>query len=405
MNSLIALPPKPLRTNLRSEWMLEDRIVFLNHGSFGAVPRVVFEKQTEWRRRIEAEPIELLGRRATELIGVAKKPVGAWLGMGVDDFGFVTNATDGVNAVLQSLRLTAGDELLTTTHVYNAVWQAMRNVAGRTGATCREIDLPLPLVSTDQLVETVANALSTNTRLLVIDHVTSPTALIFPVERITAICAARGIDVLVDGAHVPGMLPLNVPKIGATYYTGNLHKWTCAPKGCAFLWVRPDRQSQVHPTTVSHFWGEGFAREFGWQGTRDISAWLTIPAALEFMNDLGWDQVRVHNHQLAVWVQKMLCDRWDVQPLSPIDGSMIGSMATLPLPAPLDRLSLPQSVQLQQRLYSEHRIEVPVMCWRGRTFIRPCCQVYNLPGEYERLAEVIEKEALSGNSYPAATPS
>lgn len=373
--------------------MLDRRIAFLNHGSFGAVPRVVFERQTEWRRRIEAEPIELLGRRAMELIGHAKQPVAAWLGMRAEDFGFVTNATDGVNAVLQSLRLNAGDELLTTTHVYNAVWQAMRNVAGRAGAICREINLPLPLLSDDQVVETVTSALSTNTRLLLIDHVTSPTALIFPVERITAVCAARGIDVLVDGAHVPGMLPLNVPQIGATYYTGNLHKWTCAPKGSAFLWVRPDRQSQVHPTTVSHFLGEGFAREFDWQGTRDISAWLTIPAAIEFMNDLGWDQVREHNHQLAVWVQKLLCDRWNVQPLSPIDGGMIGSMATLSLPAPLDHLSVPQSLHLQQKLYNEHRIEVPVMCWRGRSFIRPCCQVYNLPEEYERLADVIEKEA------------
>ena len=385
------LPPKPLRPHLRSEWMLDERITFLNHGSFGAVSRVIFEKQTDWRRRIEAEPIELLGRRAMELIEQAKEPVGAWLGMRKQDFGLVTNATDGVNAVLQSLRLMAGDELLTTTHVYNAVWQAMRNVAGRTGATCREIDLPLPFHSADEVVEKVTRELSDNTRLLVIDHVTSPTALVFPVERITAICAARGIDVLVDGAHAPGMLPLDVPRIGATYYTGNLHKWVCAPKGCAFLWVHPDRQAQVHPTTVSHFWGEGFAKEFDWQGTRDISGWLTLPAALEFMSQFGWDDVRAHNHQLAVWVQKSLCDRWNVKPLSPIDGSMIGSMATVRLPAPLDRLSVVQSMQLQQTLYTEHRIEVPVMCWRGQTFVRPCCQIYNLPEEYQRLAEVIEQ--------------
>ena len=390
-------PPSPLCANLRSQWMLDERIAFLNHGSFGAMPRVVFEQQTEWRRKIEAEPIELLGRQAIKLIGDAKRPVGEWLGMREEDFGLVTNATEGVNAVLQSLRLKPGDELLTTTHVYNAVWQAMRHVAGRSDAVCRQIELTLPLQSADQVVESVAEGLSSNTRLLVIDHVTSPTGLVFPVQRIAKLCAARGIDVLVDGAHAPGMLPLNVPEIGATYYTANLHKWACAPKGSAFLWVSPDRQSQVYPTAISHHWGEGFAREFTWQGTRDISGWLTIPAALEFMRDLGWEKIRDHNHRLAVWVQQMLCDRWKVEPLSPLEGSLIGSMATVSLPAPLDRFTVSQSLQLQQKLYSEHRIEVPVMIWGGRAFVRPCCQVYNLPGEYERLAVVIELNAQHAN--------
>ena len=379
-------PPQPLRQNLRSQWMLDERITFLNHGSFGAVPRVVFNAQTEWRRRIEAEPIELLGRGAQDLIAAAKRPVGEWLGMRDEDFGFVTNATEAVNAVLHSIALEPGDELLTTSHVYNAVRQSMRMTAERHGVTSREVEIPLPVRSAEQIAGIVLDAVSPRTRLVVIDHVTSPTAIVFPVERIIAGCTERGVPVLVDGAHAPGMLPLDVPKIGAAYYTGNLHKWPCAPKGCAFLWTRPDLQSQVHPLILSHHLGEGFAREFAWQGTRDISAWLTAPRALEFMADLGWDAVRNHNHAMAIWVQQMLCERWGVQPISPMDGGMIGSMVTVPLPPLLDQMNMGK---LQTRLYDEYQIEVPVIPWAGRIYLRPCCQVYNTAGEYERLAKVI----------------
>jgi isopenicillin-N epimerase len=382
-------PPMPLRPGLRSEWLLDERIAFLNHGSFGAVPRVVFDEQTAWRLRIEAEPIEYLGRRAQELVAAAKQPLGEWLGMAGEDFGLVTNATEGINAVLQSLDLRAGDELLSATHVYNAVRQSMRVIADRRGATCREIALPVPLASAEQILERVVGGLSPRTRLLLIDHATSPTALVFPVQAIAAACADRGVDVLVDGAHAPGMLPLNVPGVGAAYYTGNLHKWPCAPKGCAFLWVRPDRQAGIHPLAVSHHRGEGLAREFAWQGTRDFSAWLAMPRALAFMSDLGWDRVREHNHAMAVWFQQMLCRRWDVQAISPPDGSMIGSMAAIPLPAPLDRLTVPQAAALQQRLYRDLRIEAPIMLWNERAFVRPCCQVYNTAAEYERLGDAV----------------
>lgn len=379
-------PPAPLRDGLRREWLLDERVTFLNHGSFGAAPRRVLEAQAEWRRRIEAEPVEVLARRGPDLLADVKRAVGGWLGMGEADFGFVTNATEGINAVLRSLDLMPGDELLTTTHVYNAVRQAMRYVAGRTGATCREVDVPVPVASPGQVVEAVVSALGPATRLVIVDHVTSPTALIFPVEQIAAACARRGVDVLVDGAHAPGMLPLDVPKVGAAYYAGNLHKWACAPKGSGFLWVRPDRQADIHPLVISHPFGEGLAAEFGWQGTRDYSAWLAIPAALEFMAGLGWERVRAYNHALTVWANQLLSARWGVEPLSPANGSMLGSMCTLPLPRALGALTEEQSRRVQQQLYSDHHIEAPIMLWAGRALIRPCCQVYNMPAEYERLA-------------------
>ena len=387
----VDFPPPPLRDNLISEWMLESGVDFLNHGSFGAVPRVVFEAQTEWRRRIEAAPVEVIARRRLELIDAAKQPVGRWLGMRGADFGLVTNATEGVNAVLHSLRFGPGDELLTTSHVYNAVRQAMKFTCTRSGAEYREVELPAAVQSPAEIADAVVGAVTDRTRLLVIDHVTSPTATIFPVGQITRACAARGVDVLVDGAHAPGMIPLDIEAIGAAYYAGNLHKWALAPRGAAFLWVRPDRQAGIHPAVISHHYNEGFCREFSWQGTRDFSAWLAVPRALEFTAQLGGDAVRGHNHAMAVWAHQLLCERLNVpQPLTPLDGSMLGSMAAVPLPARLAALGDDQLESLQQALYTRHRLEVPLMRLNATTLLlRVSCQVYNNPGQYERVAEVI----------------
>ena len=382
-------PPAPLGEALRSQWMLHDEVTFLNHGSFGAVPRTVLAEQERWRHRLEAEPIEILGRRQAELIAIAKEPLGEFLHMRPQDFGLVTNATEGVNAVLGSLRFSAGDELLTTNHVYNAVRQAMRHVAMRNGATYREVPVATPVQSAEQIAKTIIDGISDRTRLLVIDHITSPTGLLFPVEPIAAACAARGVELLVDGAHAPGMIDLNIPATGATYYAGNLHKWSCAPKGCAFLWVAPHRQADIHPCVISHRYGEGLAAEFGWQGTRDASAWLTIPTALRFMSNLGWERIRQHNHAMAVWAHAMLCERFGASPLSPLDGSLIGATATVPLPQPLVGMTDDQAKALQQSLYTDHRIEIPLFGWQGAQHLRVSCQVYNRPADYHRLADVI----------------
>ena len=382
-------PPAPLAPDLRSRWLLRPEVTFLNHGSFGATPQCVLDEQDHWRRRIEAEPVELLSRRRPELIDVAKKSVGEFLGMNIEDFGFVTNATEGINAVLRSLPFSAGDELLTTNHVYNAVRQAMRYVCRRTDATYREIDVPIPVSSASQVAQRILSQLGPRTRLLVLDHVTSPTGLVFPVEAVVAECNARGIDVLLDGAHAPGMLPLHVPDSGAAYYAGNLHKWCGAPKGTGFLWVRPDRQSPIHPLVISHHLDEGFAHEFGWQGTRDWAACLAVPRGLAFFAQLGWDRVRTHNHQMATWAQGLLSRQWGTEPISPLDGSLLGSLAAVPLPPPLHRMNDAQGQALQQRLYSEFRIEVPLMHWCGRWLLRVSCQVYNVPEDYERVVAVI----------------
>lgn len=386
-------PPAPIRSGIRDEYLLAGDLMFLNHGSFGATPRVVFEEHVRWQREIENDPIEILARKGTELLDGAKAAIGRWLGMRPVDFGMVTNATEGINAVLRSLSFSPGDELLTTTHVYNAVRQAMKYVAERARAEYREIDVTIPVDSLATIARTILDGLTARTKLLVIDHITSPTALVFPVEEIIRGCAERGVDVLVDGAHGPGMVPIDMERLSPAYYAGNLHKWTCGPKGCAFIWVRPDRQGAIHPTVISHHLGKGLAREFSWQGTRDLGAWLSVPRAIEFLAGLGMERVMSHNHSLAVWVNQMLCRRWSVRSISPMDGSMLGSMAAVPLPAPLDRLAEEKVQQLSRRLHDRERIEVPIMSWAGRNYVRPCCQIYNVADDYQRLAETIERIA------------
>jgi isopenicillin-N epimerase len=384
----LAAPPAPLAPDLARRWAIDPKYVFLNHGSFGAVPRAVRQSWIAAQDRIESRPIEMLGRRIRELLGPSRARVGEFLGMRPGGFGFVTNATEGVNAVLRSIGFRAGDELLTTSHVYGAVRKAMQFRARQCGATYVEVPLPLPVSGPEAVLEAVIGGFTDRTRLLVIDQVTSATGLVFPVAEIVAACRQRGIEVLVDAAHVPGMLPVHVEGLGATYWTGNLHKWCCAPKGTAVLWVAPERARDIKPATVSHYLDEGFDAEFDWQGTRDMAAWMVAGEAIDFMAALGWDAVRRHNDQMARWVQRMLCARWEVEPVSPADGRMLGSMCTVPLPTEV-RARFETPLAFQEALYAQHRIEVPIIDFDGRWHARPSVQVYNLAAQYDLLAQAV----------------
>ncbi len=380
-------PPNPIGEDLISHWLLDPAIRFLNHGCFGATPKVVLEAQTALRRRIESRPVEVLERGRGPLLQEAKQAVGGFIGAAPEDLGFVTNATAGVNAVVRSLSLGPADEVVTTNHAYNAIRQTLRFVSEHNGPQVVEARIDLPIRSPQTAVEAVAAAVGPSTRLVVIDHITSPTAVRLPIARIIELCAERGVDVLVDGAHAPGMIELDVPSLNAAYYTGNLHKWVCAPKGAAFLWVRPDRQKHIHPNTISHFLHQGLAEEFSWQGTRDITAWLCAKDAIDFMANFGWERVRQHNHELATWAQSRLCHLWEVEPATPLDGSMLGSMATVPLPEAAENLGPIEEVQA--RLYRDYRIEVPVIEFEGRRWIRVSCQIYNTADQYQRLGEAV----------------
>jgi isopenicillin-N epimerase len=307
-----------------------------------------------------------------------------------------------VNAVLRSLDFAAGDELLTTDHAYGACKNTLDYVARRTGARVVIATIPFPVTSPDEVVATVLAKATLKTRLALLDHITSPTALVLPIEKMVQALAARGIDTLVDGAHGPGMVPLDLARLGAAYYSGNCHKWLCAPKGSAFLWVRRDRQAAVHPLTISHgATGERpgrtrFRLEFDWTGTSDPTGWLTVPKAIEYVGGLlpgGWPAVMARNRALALEARRLLCAAAGTAPACPDE--MIGSIASVRLPeSPLKNPAWRQADPLQPRLFEGWGIEVPIMRWPGppHRVIRVSAQLYNHRAQYARLADALAKE-------------
>jgi isopenicillin-N epimerase len=387
----------------RDSWLLDPTITFLNHGSFGATPIAVLAKQDEYRARLEREPVRFMIRELEPLLDAARAAVAEFVGAAPEDIAFVPNATAGLNAVLHSLDLDRHDELLVTTHEYNASRNALDHVAGLAGAKVVVVDVPFPIESPDAVVERVLAAVTERTRLLLIDHITSQTALILPVERLVAEMRARGIDTLIDGAHAPGMIPLDVRAIGAAYYTGNFHKWVCAPKGAGFLYVARNRRATVRPTIISH--GANATRtdrsryllEFDWTGTYDPTAWLCVPEALRFIPSLvegGWPEVMRRNHELALRARDLLCDRLGIA--HPAPDAMLGSMAAFPLPdgTALDASALYGGDVLQDTLLDKYAIEVPLMPWPQppKRLLRVSAQLYNGLADYERLAEALVAE-------------
>ncbi len=374
------------RSPRAAAWPLERDVVFLNHGSFGACPTPVLEAQRAWRDRLETQPVRFLARELETALDAARADVAAFVGGDPQDLVFVPNATHGLNTVLRSLRFAAGDELLTTSHEYNAAVNALRAAAERDGARVVVADVPFParpgeppLAGVDAVAHAILGAVTTRTRLALLSHVTSQTALIFPLERLARRLGARGVEVLVDGAHAPGMIPLDLRRLaqeGVTYYTGNGHKWLCGPKGSAFLWVRRDRQAAIRPLAISHgansprtdrsrFW-----LEFDWTGTADPSAYLALPTALRFLEGLlpgGWPELMEANHALALAGRAELMTRLELP--APAPEAMLGAMAAVPLPAPrTPRPGAPTASPLdddplQAELRERYGVEVPILSW------------------------------------------
>jgi isopenicillin-N epimerase len=392
----------PTARELRSRWDLDPEVVFLNHGSFGACPRAVLAIQDELRRRLEREPVRFFFRELPGLLTAARAEVAAFVGADPDDLVFVRNATEGANAVLRSLEFAAGDELLVTDHGYNACNNAARYVASRTGARVVTAALPFPASGPEEVVAALLAAVTPRTRLAIVDHVTSPTGVVLPVATIVAALQERGIDCLIDGAHAPGMVPLDVSAIGAAYYTGNLHKWVCAPKGAAILHVRRDRQGPIHPAVISHGYNAPSPRsrlhaEFDWTGTSDPTPWLCVPAALREIGSLlpgGWPEVQARNHALACAGREILAAALGVD--LPVPEDMIGSLASLPLPpGPEGQVIPPLSCDpLQDALLLRHGIEVPIHPWPAapQRLIRISAQLYNEVAHYEALARALRAE-------------
>ena len=387
---------------MRSAWRLDPEITFLNHGSYGACPRAVLAEQTRLREELEKEPVRFFAVSAgapdfEARLDEARAALARLLGAQAEDVAFVPNATTGISTVLASQRLQPGDELLTTDHAYNACRNALDRLAERTGAHVKVVTLPFPVRDESEIVEAVLAGAGPRTRLALLDHVTSPTAIILPIAHLCAALQARGIDVLVDGAHAPGMLPLDLDALGAAYYTGNCHKWLCAPKGSAFLHVRRDRQAGVRPLVVSHGANSPrrdrsrFLLELDWTGTADPTPYLCVPAAIRFLEGLlpgGLPALQARNHELALASRRLLAGALGV-PL-PCPDSMIGSMASLALP---ERLAPGLAAEpLMHEIYRRFAIEVFTGCWpppSGRV-VRVSAQAYNTIEEVERLAGALD---------------
>jgi len=384
---------------LRAHWSLDPEVTFLNHGSFGACPTRVLEEQSRLRARLEANPVRFLHRELPDLADAARSALGDFLDANPDDLAFLDNATTGVNTVLRSLRFAPGDELLTTDHEYNASRNALDFVAQEWGVTVVVARLPWPLPSPQAVVDAVLAHVTERTRLFLVDHVTSQTGLVMPVASLVRTLRARGVETLVDGAHGPGQVPVSLHALGAAYYTGNCHKWLCAPKGAAFLHVRRDLQAVIRPLVISHGYNSRredrsrFRLDFDWMGTRDPTPLLCIPTALATVGGLvpgGWPEVLARNHALALEARTLLHRQLGGAPRCPED--MVGAMATVALPPGFPEEPSPLGMDpLQERLMLEHRIEVPIMPWprAPQRHVRVSAQLYNSHVEYQRLAEAL----------------
>jgi isopenicillin-N epimerase len=389
--------------SLAAAWSIDPDVAYLNHGSFGACPRAVLERQAELRAELERQPTDFMIRRLPARLGEVRSVLGAFMGADPDGLGFVHNATTGVNAALRAWELSPGDEVLTTDHAYAACRKAAAWIAQQRRAHVVTARMPFPLAGPEEAAEAVLAAVTPRTRVALLDHVASPTAVVFPIERLVEALRERGVETIVDGAHALGMLPLALDRLGAACYTANAHKWACAPKGAAVLWVRSDLRDRIRPLVVSHGYdpsegGLRFRAEWDWTGTDDPTAWLCIPESLRVMGSLlpgGWPAVMQRNHALALKARAIVCEALGVVPACPDE--MVGSMASILMPAaapgsPVARLD-PDALAAWTRARG---IESWFTDWPGAPggkLVRVSAQLYNDEAQYRALAGLL-KEAL-----------
>lgn len=377
--------------SLKESFLLDPNITFLNHGSYGATPRPVLEAYQNWQLRLETQPVLFLGRELDGLLKEARQVLGAYLNAPADDLVYVPNATYGANLIARSLELEPDDEILTTDHEYGACDYTWEFICGKTGARYIHQPIPLPVHSAQEIMAAFWAGVTARTKAIYLSHITSPTALRLPVEAICQRARAAGILTIVDAAHSPGQIPVDLQAMGADIVFGNCHKWMLAPKGAGFLYARPEIQPLIHPLVVSWGYrptpesttGSRFLDLLQWTGTKDPAAALTVPAAIGFMNDHHWEEVRVRCHRLLRGAMERICALTDLPPCYPLDSDFYSQMGIAPLP----RADL---VALKARLYDEYKIEVPLIEWQDRQFIRVSVQGYNTQDDIESLVSALK---------------
>ncbi len=376
--------------DLTRHFLLNPEIIFLNHGSFGASPKPVFDEYQRWQRELERQPVEFLGRRFNVLMREARSTLADFIGADADEVTYVTNATVGLNTVARSLDLRPGDEVLSTDHEYGALDRTWRFLCEKQGAKYVRQPIPVPIKTADDVIEAVWAGVTDRTRVLFISHITSPSAIILPVKELIDRAHNRGIIAIIDGAHAVGQIDLNLRELGADFYSSNCHKWLMSPKGSAFLYARRDVQHLVEPLVVSWGWqserpsASRFIDEQEWQGTRDIAAYLSVPAAIQFFRDHDWPQVRQQCHELVRQAREQAGALTGLAPLTPDDTAWFSQMSALPLP-PCDLDAL------KRRLYDEYFVEIPVIRWNDRYFVRISIQGYNTASDVKALITALRE--------------
>jgi isopenicillin-N epimerase len=372
---------------LRQLFLLDPAVTYLNHGSFGACPRPVFQAYQEWQLQLERHPVDFLDRRAPGLMAEARAALAEYVGCGADDLVYFPNPTTAINMIARSLKLGIDDEILTTDHEYGAVDRTWRFICNQRGARYVRRAVPLPIPEDDAFIDYFWSGVNDHTRVIFISHITSPTAIKFPVKEICARAREAGLLTIVDGAHAPGQIPLLLAELGADLYTGACHKWLCAPKGASFLYARPEVKDTLEPLVVSWGWSAeqpGISRFIDyheWQGTRDIAAFLSVPAAIEFQQQYRWDEVRRRCIELAAETRDRLIDIFGTARLTQYLGWAL-QMAAVELPEP--------NHVLQRRLREEYNIEVLVHQWHNRSFMRFSFQGYNDLADADSLIDAVQ---------------
>ena len=378
---------------MKKHFLLDPEIIFLNHGSFGACPKPVFDVYQQWQRELERQPVEFLGRRILDLLAGAREKLAEYLHCDVRDVVYFPNPTTAINMVVRSLDLQPGDEILTTDHEYGAMDRTWRYYCAKSGAKYIQRHIPLPVTSHADFVELFWAGVTPQTRIIFLSHITSTTALIFPAEEICRRAHEAGILYIVDGAHAPAHIQLDLSTLGADIYTGACHKWMMAPKGAAFLYARREMQERLDPLVVS--WGYDSEPGYGsgnkfldyheWQGTRDLAAFLSVPAAIDFQREQDWDHVRARCRGLVCAIQQEVNALTGIAPICAHPEEWLGQMVALPLPAGVD------GAALKKRLYDEYGIEIPNTQFDKQSFLRLSAQGYNTEAELDFFVKTLRK--------------
>ncbi|HEX6270770.1 MAG TPA: aminotransferase class V-fold PLP-dependent enzyme [Anaerolineales bacterium] len=375
--------------SLKEHFLLNPNVIFLNHGSFGATPKPVFREYQRWQLELERQPVEFLGRRITELMAASRGILGKYLSTHADNLVYTQNVTIALNMIARSLELGPNDEVLATDHEYGAMDRMWRFLSNERGFQYTNRSIGTPLTTQENFVDYFWRGVTSRTRVVFISHITSPTALIFPIKEIIHRSREAGVITIIDGAHAPGQIPLDLDSLGADFYCGNLHKWLCAPKGAGFLYARRERQHLLRPLVIS--WGyesetpgySQFIDHNEWWGTRDMAAFLSVPAAIEFQESYDWDAVRNTCHELARDALGQICQLTGLGPLHSGADGWFCQMIAAPLPMDTDITAL------KAQLYDEFHIEVPLIDWNGNKLIRVSVQGYNTKRDIDRLCRAL----------------